>query len=261
MNTLHSLGKICLKKRLAVLNNQFILTLGRGSYLLTLETEAIAASWDELCISVGFPHDSRLWDAYSSIVRHCGWIYEFSGFVAVCDRPIRISRNEQKQLHAEPGTPAIEFADGSGSYFYHGVILPENWGKLPHQQWQSQWLLEEQNAELRRILIQNIGYARLCQELAMEEIHSWAEYTLLRIANYLEPFTLKVYDGQDWDEGGERAIWRDEISSEPVHLLKMTCPSTGYIHVLRVPPDIVSAREAIRWVNHGIDPEEFSVQS
>lgn len=41
----------------------------------------------------------------------------------------------------------------------------------------------------------------------------------------------------------------------------MTCPSTSFIHALRVPPDINSAREAINWVNWGIDPEEFSVQT
>lgn len=48
---------------------------------------------------------------------------------------------------------------------------------------------------------------------------------------------------------------------EPVHLLKMTCPSTGHIHVMRLPPDIDSVRKAIRWVNGDIDPEKFSVQT
>ena len=51
------------------------------------------------------------------------------------------------------------------------------------------------------------------------------------------------------------------VDIEPIYLLKMTCPSTGFIHALRVPPDVKSAREAIRWVNWGIDPEEFSVQT
>lgn len=41
----------------------------------------------------------------------------------------------------------------------------------------------------------------------------------------------------------------------------MTCPSTGFIHILRVPPDTQSAREAICWVNWGIDPEEFQQQT
>ena len=46
-----------------------------------------------------------------------------------------------------------------------------------------------------------------------------------------------------------------------MHLLKMTCPITGFIHFLRVPPDINSARTAITWINWGIDPEDFAVQS
>ena len=49
------------------------------------------------------------------------------------------------------------------------------------------------------------------------------------------------------------------IDVEPMCLLKMTCPSTGHIHALRVPPTARSAREAIRWVNGSIDPEEFPV--
>ncbi|WP_272954042.1 hypothetical protein [Dulcicalothrix desertica] len=41
----------------------------------------------------------------------------------------------------------------------------------------------------------------------------------------------------------------------------MTCLSTGSIHMLRVPPDMTSAREAICWVNWGIEVEDFAVQS
>ncbi len=41
----------------------------------------------------------------------------------------------------------------------------------------------------------------------------------------------------------------------------MICPSTKFLHVLRVPPEMKSAREAIRWVNWGIDPEDFAVQT
>jgi hypothetical protein len=55
-------------------------------------------------------------------------------------------------------------------------------------------------------------------------------------------------------------IYRD-IDVEPIHLLKMICPSTGNIHILRVSPNIPSGREAITWINWGIHPEEFSVQT
>jgi len=167
------------------------------------------------------------------LFEHCGWIFPFEKICAVCDRPRHLRFDSQNRLHAE-GEPAIEFADGWNFYYYHGVRLPEQYGKVHPNQWQSQWLLTEENAELRRVLIQGIGYDRICQELEAKQIDSWQEYALLQI---------------------------DNADVEPICLLKMTCPSTGFIHALRVPPNLTSAREAIGWVNWDIDPEEFSVQT
>ncbi|MBD1903832.1 leucine-rich repeat domain-containing protein [Trichocoleus sp. DQ-A3] len=115
-----------------------------------------------------------------------------------------------------------------------GVFLPRRyWTHL--SQWQAEWLLTEPNAEVRRVLIQQIGYERICQKLAAQAMDTWREYTLLRI---------------DAD-----------IDVEPIHVLKMTCPSTGHLHVLRVPPTLTSAREAICWVNWDVDPEAFTVET
>jgi internalin A len=163
----------------------------------------------------------------------CGWIFPFEKICFVCDRPRHLRFDSQNRLHAE-GEPAIEFADGWSFYYYHGVRLPEKYAKFHPNQWQSKWLLTEENAEVRRVLIQGIGYDRICQELQAKQIDSWQEYALLQI---------------------------DKADVEPICLLKMTCPSTGFIHALRVPPNLASAREAIGWVNWDIDPEEFSVQS
>ncbi|HEY9847999.1 MAG TPA: hypothetical protein V6D28_00960 [Leptolyngbyaceae cyanobacterium] len=155
-------------------------------------------------------------------------------FVSACDRPRILSFDNQNRLHAE-GSPAIQYADGFSVYAYHGVSLPEKYGKLAPNQWQAEWLLEEKNAELRRVLMQGIGYSRICQELQALELDNWQEYSLLQINN--------------------------DVDIEPIYLLKMTCPSTGFIHALRVPPNVESARDAIAWMNWGIDPEEFSVQT
>jgi internalin A len=167
------------------------------------------------------------------LFEHCGWIFPFEKICAVCDRPRHLRFDSQNRLHAE-GEPAIEFADGWNFYYNHGVRLPEEYGKLHPNKWQSQWLLTEENAEVRRVLIAGIGYDRIIQELSAKQIDSWQEYALLQI---------------------------DNADVEPICLLKMTCPSTGFIHALRVPPNLTSAREAIGWVNWDIDPEEFSVQT
>ena len=178
--------------------------------------------------------EQERWRCLNQLIEHCGWLFLFEKGCLVCDRPTKLSLDNQQRLHAE-GEPAIEFPDGYHLYSYHGVTLPEKYGKLHPNQWQPQWLLEENNAELRRVLIQGIGYARICQDLQATQLDSWAEYTLLKIDN--------------------------DADIEPIYLLKMTCPSTGFIHALRVPPNIQSAREAIRWINWGTDPEEFLVQT
>ncbi len=230
--------------------------------------------------------DAEQWEIFESLMSNCGWIFAFEKVCVLCDRPIKLNFDTEERLHAL-GEAAIEFADGYKIYCYGGVPLPEKYGSKHPQNWQPEWYLEEPiiplrrilieaippeklsnewylketdfqlkqllieaippqnlkaelllseyNAELRRRLIQRIGYARICQELKATELDEYLEYTLLKIdAN---------------------------IDREQIYILKMTCPSTGAIHALRVPPDTISAREAIRWVNWGIDPEEFSQQA
>ncbi|HAZ47040.1 MAG TPA: hypothetical protein DDW76_28605 [Cyanobacteria bacterium UBA11369] len=189
----------------------------------------------DFCTNVlNCPSEGEKWELFQDLVKNCGYIFPYANTCVVCDRPIELSFDNRGLLHAE-GKPAIQFADGYSVYAYHGVRLPGKYGSIPPKQWRGKWLLKERNAELRRVLIQGIGYARICQELQATELDTWQEYTLLKIDSNLDV--------------------------EDIYLLKMTCPSTGYIHALRVPPDVQSAREAIAWVNWGIDPEEFAVQT
>jgi hypothetical protein len=186
----------------------------------------------DYCISVlKCQHDRQKWQALQALAQDCAWVFMFEKTCIVCDQPSQLLFDTENRLHGE-GEPAIQFPDGYQLYAYQNVILPEKYGQLHPHQWQSRWLLTETNAEIRRVLIQGIGYGRLCLELGAIELDSWREYTLLRIES--------------------------DVDLEPIYLLKMTCPSTGHIHALRVPPTTTSAREAIRWVNWGVDPEDFS---
>lgn len=202
------------------------------------ELWASQGSWLDFCISVlNCDRNPKTWQVFQSLVSNCGWIFPFGKTCIVCDRPIKLCFDSNHFLHAE-GEFAVLFADGYSLYFNHGVVLPRKYGQLHPQQWQGEWILEEDNAELKRTLIQEIGYDRICQELEAKKLDSWREYTLLKIDKIL-----------------------DDTDGQPIYLLKMTCPSTGYIHALRVPPALRSAREAIRWVNWGVDPEKFALQS
>ncbi|MFB2973717.1 DUF6745 domain-containing protein [Aerosakkonema sp. BLCC-F183] len=179
-------------------------------------------------------YDKMIWEIFQSISKNCGCFVPCDNTCIICDRPRILSFDNQQRLHAE-GAPAIQFADGYSLYAYHGVTLPKKYGNIPPNYWPASWLLKEENAELRRVLIQAIGYEKIASELGATELDSFREYRLLKI--------------------------NTDVDIEPIYMLKMICPSTGHIHVLRVPPDLKSAREAIRWVNWGVDTEEFGVQT
>nr|WP_242051178.1 hypothetical protein [Nostoc spongiaeforme] len=199
------------------------------------ESWANVASFIDFCISeLNCDLSQQDWLVIQNLIKNCGWIFPDEHIAIVCDRPLHLRFDNENRLHAE-GEPAIEYADGYSLYSYHGITLPEKYGKVHPQQWQAQWLLTETNAELRRVLIQGIGYSRIYQDLQAVELDNWDGYTLLKIDN--------------------------NIDIEPILLLKMTCPSTGFIHVLRVPPNMLSAREAICWVNWGLEPDDFIIET
>jgi hypothetical protein len=133
------------------------------------------------------------------------------------------------ELHRDGG-PAVEHQH-LPLYFWHNVRMPEYVGKVASADWRSEWIVTEKNSEVRRILIKEIGYEKMLQVLEAKRVDAWREYELLTV----------------------------NLPDHPVayNLLKMSCPSTTDKHILRVPPEMTSAREAITWVNHGIDPETF----
>lgn len=178
-----------------------------------------------------FSVDEKRWQLWEKVLTHCGWFLPFENYCIVCQRANYLF-DPQGFLHAD-GQPAIAFADGTAFYYCHGVALPEKY-QIPSTDWQTDWLLTENNAEVRSALIEGLGYARICQELAVETLDYWQGYELLKV--------------------------QAPISDGPVLLLKMTCPTTQKIHSLRVPPYIKGARQAITWINWGIDPEVLTQQ-
>jgi leucine-rich repeat protein SHOC2 len=151
---------------------------------------------------------------------------------------IDLSGNPLKDLSILQSLPSLKAVD------FLDIEIPRRYW-IKFNDWKAEWLLDEDNAEVRRVLIEQVGYEKICEELNAIDLDTWREYTLLKIDG-IEP----VYDEDD-----------APIDREPMVLLKMTCPSTQHIHILRVPPEMTSAEAAITWVNHGIHPDEFAVQT
>lgn len=97
-----------------------------------------------------------------------------------------------------------------------------------------QEILNTENVELRRVLIEHLGYE-----------------------TFLEQVGGLVRD-RDLDAGGERQLVIVPFDDdEPLTLLKVICPSTGHLHILRVPPDVRSCHQAAAWVAGFDNPDDY----
>ena len=170
-------------------------------------------------------------DLLEEIGHACSWWYPREGLVIACDRPAVIQMEEHParpgtyRLHATDG-PAVRWRDGWTLYAWHGVRVPAALIETPSQITRAD-LLAEPNAEVRRALMERLGHDRFAALLDLVPVHEarWGgqTYTLLRTR---EP---------------------DAVARDHLQFVRVTCPSTGRVYHLCVPPTVRTAREAVAW--------------
>jgi hypothetical protein len=189
-----------------------------------------------LYLGVPIPHPAwRKLQWLAELARSaCAW-WPCEDKVVVSERPSFLNFDEAGRLHAE-GRAALEFRDGSTVFAWHGVEVPAEWGSTPRERWKAEWLFKTENAEVRRILIEALGYERIMEALGGELIHAERDMELREIRG---------------------------IDVEPVRLLKVVCPSTARTYVLRVPPYIDQCEPARRWTfgDYGIEPIDIIMET
>lgn len=143
-------------------------------------------------------------------------------FPNVMTLPPVVIRWQDGLLHCETG-PAVIWPDGTGEYWLRGVRIPKAWEKgkpTPSA------ILRLRNAEHRRVAIDWYGREAFWGKINPEVVHH-------------------DIDGQ----GNERRLLCTKTSeSSQDRLLKMvevTCPSTGRLYFLRVPPGVRTCQEAV----------------
>ncbi len=95
----------------------------------------------------------------------------------------------------------------------------------------SRQVLAEKNAELRRVMIERMGYLRFSEEVGAQELD------------------------HDTDAGGKRQLLRIDIDGdEPLVGLACRCPSTHRQYFLRVPPQMKTCHQAAAWMAGFDDP-------
>lgn len=131
------------------------------------------------------------------------------------------------RLHSSK-SPAIEWEDGRGRYFWHGVEVPRvfitNPGELRIDQ-----IINDPNQERTRVMIERFGLERFLRESGAVLVHETDRGRLWAL---------------EWnpDHPTENGFWDARIRA-----VEVVCPSTGRRYFLRVPPEIATVDAAVAW--------------
>lgn len=95
--------------------------------------------------------------------------------------------------------------------------------------------LAEGNAEVRRVMIERIGFERFLQESNARVLH------------------------EDTDPGGPRQLLQVDLESdEPLVCVSVRCPSTGRHYLIRVPPTMRTCHQAVAWTAGFDNPDDYA---
>jgi hypothetical protein len=166
------------------------------------------------------------------VARSAGWWWAFQRVAVLCERPVSVHRDNLGRLHQGDG-PALSFPDGFGVHSWRGMPIPaEVAAQLPNLNVEQ--IRSEENAEIRRVMLEHFGYSRYLKESGARQAHS--------------------------DEYG--ILWRIALpDDEPLVMVEVqnaTPEPDGTVrtYFLRVPPATRTAHEAVAWT-FGLTGEEY----
>lgn len=131
--------------------------------------------------------------------------------------------------HSETG-PAVTWPAGQ-AYFWRGVQVPEKVVMAPETITYSE-ILNERNAEVRRVMLERMGYERFLLESGSVPVHQDETGSLYRVTDITET-------GARWEPEALTLVHVINSTPEP--------DGTRRRYVLRVPPAMRTAREAVAW--------------
>ncbi|WP_338894476.1 DUF6745 domain-containing protein [Streptomyces sp. TG1A-60] len=175
--------------------------------------------------------DSRL-DGLTEVARTAGWWWPYENVAVVAERPVELHRDEAGRLDRGDG-PALAYADGFALHAWRGLPVPggflDRLGALTPAE-----IRAEENAELRRVMLEHYGYDRYLEESGAKPVHRDESGVLWRIAL----------------PGDEDVVMVEVVNSTPEP------DGTSRTYWLRVPPTTTTAREGVAWT-FGLSAEAY----
>ncbi|MEV6249751.1 DUF6745 domain-containing protein [Streptomyces sp. NPDC051742] len=193
--------------------------------------DAVLGQHDAAWLAAFDGHGDRL-AGLSAVAEHAGWWWPYENVVVVCERPVELHRDEAGRLDRGDG-PALAFADGFALHAWRGMPVPADFlaglaGLTPER------IRDEENAELRRVMLEYYGYERYLAASGARHEHRDETGVLWRIelADDEDVVMVEVVNSTPEPDGTHRTYW------------------------LRVPPGTSTAREGVAWT-FGLHPDAY----
>ncbi|MFE3945991.1 DUF6745 domain-containing protein [Streptomyces sp. NPDC059118] len=172
-------------------------------------------------------------DGLAEVARNAGWWWPYERAVVISERPEALHRDEAGRLDRGDG-PALAYRDGFALHAWRGMPVPaeflEELNSLTPQR-----IREEENAELRRVMLEFYGYDRYLTESGAEPVHRDETGVLWRIAL----------------DGDEDVVMVEVVNSTPEP------DGTHRVYWLRVPPGTRTAKDGVAWT-FGLQGEAYA---
>ena len=167
--------------------------------------------------------------SYLESIESCGCYWLLNGICFASERPCRLNLDDRGRLHCGNGQ-SIGYPSGWGLWHWHGVQVPERVILSPELLTPRE-IIEERNAEVRRVMIERYGQDRFVIDSGAAVLDRGADGELLAIDLPGDP------EGQ-------------------LVALRLRCPSTSAVYIIRVPPDQTSFVDAKAWT-FGLTKEQY----
>ena len=157
---------------------------------------------------------------------------QFKNLCIVVRPPVEINRLENR-LHSSTG-PAIKWQDSYENYFLHGVRFEKTlWENVLNGKLSAKEIISLKNVEQKQAVIKELGYEKIIAEL---------DAKLINKDKYGELIEVDLQD-----------------DSSLARFVKVNCPSTDRIYLLRVSPSSQTCREGLAWMAYK-KTEEYELQ-
>jgi Domain of unknown function (DUF6745) len=218
--------------------DQIVTPLRRG-----LEADVAAVVLREALLDVVYgQHDAAWLGAFAgrpevaglaAVAGRSGWWWPYADVAVVSARPVEVHRDNVGRLHHGDG-PALAYPDGWGLWAWRGMPIPPE--VVPELATLTvDRIRAEDNAELRRVMLEHFGYDRYLRESGAKEVGRDECGILWRVAL----------------PGDEPLVMVEVVNSTPEP------DGTSRVYFLRVPPSVRTAREGVAWT-FDVDPDDYT---